>query len=428
MQIPHQIKLLALCILVIFLLPINAFADAAPTSSPSMTFKTGVTLFQKQDYTNALASFYQAKELGFDKPALMYNIGVCHYKLGHYGEAEEAFIITASNPKMAPIAFYNLALVAMARGNNDKALSLLSKVINSTSDIKLHSLARNAMDHIKETQKNKLFAYGSVGVGYDDNVILTAASDSISGSGKEDGFTEFTAFTGGPFLGGTYQNGMQFQAGGYFLKYFDLSSYDTSAINLGTSYRKKISAWRVEGGGNYTFTLLDGEKLEQVPTVDLIAMYTFQTKQSLRFHYQLGYFDMLHPDYDYLAGWRHWANAAFVLPVNKTKLRFGYTLEVNDRDDSESSPTRHQVEANIEYYPTTKLVLYGSAAYRKSSYDMSTTLDRSDDQYTCIGRLRFILANRWELNGEYRYTDNQSNYIAYDYQRNLFQLTLGRNF
>lgn len=424
----HKNKWIAMFIGIILFLPNNASAEASSVNSPSLAFETGVTLFQEHDYAHALIYFYKAKELGFDKPALSYNIGVCHYKLEQYREAKDAFSITAQAQKMAPLAFYNLALVAMASKNYEEALSWLSKVINGTNDIKLRSLALASMDHIKEIQKNKVFTYGSVGAGYDDNVILTAGSASASSSGKEDGFTEFTVFAGGPFPGGNHQNGLQFHAGGYILKYFDLSSYDASVVNLGSSYRKKLSAWHIEGGGKYAFTLLDGQKLEQVPSVDLTARYTFQSRGSIRFRYQLDYFDILAPDYDYLEGWRHRTNVIFIFPIDKTRLRFGYTLELNNRDDRESSPTRHQVQASIEYTIAPKLTLYSSAAYRKSSYDMGTSVDRSDDRYFGTGRLRFVPAQKWELSIEYRYTDNQSNLKEFDYQRNLFLLDIGRNF
>ena len=37
-------------------------------------------------------------------------------------------------------------------------------------------------------------------------------------------------------------------------------------------------------------------------------------------------------------------------------------------------------------------------------------------------------SSKLQASEKYRYTDNQSNYSAYEYQRNLVLLTVGRSF
>jgi tetratricopeptide (TPR) repeat protein len=84
------------------LIPSTAYADNDSTSTGQeealRRFTEGVTLANAERYGEALEAFEAAEAMGIrgtgtDSPSgvVMHNIGMCHYRMGNYAEAEQAF-------------------------------------------------------------------------------------------------------------------------------------------------------------------------------------------------------------------------------------------------------------------------------------------------------------------------------------------------
>lgn len=93
----------------------NACADEA--------FDLGIDAFNRGSYAEAVSHFLAAQADNPDDPDLQYNLGASYYKLGRYQEARQAFLQAAEYPDMAPLAYYNLALVAARLNQPDQVRS-----------------------------------------------------------------------------------------------------------------------------------------------------------------------------------------------------------------------------------------------------------------------------------------------------------------
>ncbi|MBU0681873.1 MAG: hypothetical protein KKD73_10685 [Proteobacteria bacterium] len=417
--------LLLLCHLVI---PEALRADNLPASS---FFQAGQKSFQAQDYEQALGLFKQAQAAGLDKPALFYNIGVCAYKLGHYEEATKAFLHTATFPKMAALAYYNLAVVAEKQDDQDAALSWLHKVTTTEPrDEKLVLLAQTALSRIRSRQElsGQWTRYVALDFGYDDNVALVDYDDLGLTSDEEDSFTDIFAFIRSPLLGKSASQGPYLQGSLSWRDYTKLHEYDSGSLQMEGRYRKNAKGFRLESGAGYSYLSWDGAGYSQSPLFSLHAKHSLGDASSYGLHYEAKYYDILDSDYDYQRGWQHRASADFITQSELYRLLIGYSLEENDRHDKESSPRRHLLHAAFELHLIDHLAITVAASYRDSNYDPSGIDDRNEDRYEMSLRLGYSLSNHWELTALASRTINISTAPLYDYRRTMTSLSLGYNF
>jgi hypothetical protein len=419
---------LAFSLVVLILLNQEVRAETQPESS---AFQAGVTAFKQGNYESALDFFHQAESLGFAKPSLYYNIGVCSYKLCRYQHAEEAFRKTAAFPKMAPLAYYNLGVVAEKQSDHKQAIHWLQKSYDTAEvdDVNLRVLAANALAQIENKPAPSDWAsYVSFGLGYDDNVELVPDSDFLQTSNMDDWFLDMYLFTRRFFAGDSSSSGSYLQAGLFYLKYADLNEYDTGTADLALFYWKQAGSYQLEGGGGYYYCTIDGQSYEQSPMISLQAKRTLWPSTNLRLRYRLNYFDVLDSDYDYLSGWRH-------RPMAELSRRWGnyygylaYTLELNDRDDEDYSPTRHLFGAGVDMKPLDNIGINVYAGYRSSHYDIASFDDRDEQRFDAMLNLTYFLVNGWEISCKVEYTDNESDDDSYDYTRNAVTLYFARPF
>ena len=330
---------------------------------------------------------------------------------------------------MAPLAYYNLGIVAIQQTDLENAKYWLTKSYEQAEDENLRYLAETALARIEERKPQSLLEkYISVGLGYDDNVELLVNSETLETSSEGDTFADLFAFFRLPLTGAIPTHGSFMQTSLSYLKYFDLDEYDIGYANLELMYRKKSGRVQWEGGGGYGYTIIDGNSYEQSPGGTIQATIPFMTAESLRFRYRLHYLDIFDSDYDYLAGWRQQALAEISRSVSKYKAYLAYTLELNDRDDEDYSPTRHSIAAGLilKYFKDIDISLYFS--YRDSSYDIDNTEDRDDHRIDTRVNFTYFLENGWEVSGKYQYVDNDSNYSSYDFTRNVVTLSVARFF
>jgi len=416
-----------LAIVLLFIgLPLKAEVTQQPAAESA--YQAGMQSFQHGHYEKALLSFQAALDNGLDRPALHYNLGVCHYRLEHYPEAATAFKKAATMPAMAPLAHYNLGLVAMRQRNYQQARQWFTLAGNETGDEKLRMLTEKALAEVEIFYPTAWLRYGSIGLGHDDNVTLSAETGAPPASGQEDGFSEFMALFTGPVAGGSRLQGWQAQANFYYLKYFDLTDFDTGLGNLGLSYRKPLAQSVLEGGGNYTYTLLDGQGYEQLPALYLSVVRHLSEDTSIKARYDLGYLDLLTEEADLLSGWRHRLLLEASHKWPRLRTTFGYILELNDRDDPDYSPTRHTLSGSADFTLTQSLILQAGFSYRTSTFELTSLPDRDEDKSTSRVRLVYNVRKAWEISGEYQYINNSSSDASYSYTRNLALISLARFF
>lgn len=418
----------------IWAVPCLAEEAVSESHGAARFFQSGVEASRRGVHDQALGYFLDARAEGMTGPALYYNIGVCFYKLERYMEAEESFRKTAEFPATASLAHYNLGLIFLKQSDNKRAAHWFHRAYSGSQNEKLRLLAAAALDLIQRQQKEddgkiSWAQYASLGLGYDDNVELLTQTETSQTSGQGDFFTEILGHIGGSFRGSPPGSSVHLHINAYLLHYFDMGDYDISSVSLGLLYKKKTDKFQLEGGGEYAYTLLDNQSFEHIPTMSLQVKYPLQVFRSLlRFRYRLSYLDILDSDYEYLAGWRQQMLAESAWKWSGYSASIGYVLEVNSRDDSDYSPTRHSVKGAFSIRPISKMKVSFSGGYRKSDYDISGGVDRDEERFRADVRFSFYLNKHWELNGEYQHTENDSNFEEYNYTRNMVILSVGRRF
>lgn len=423
-----KLRILYLTLLFIISLPLASEAKGS-TEQVATQFRSAVQLFKEGNYEQALQLFLKAKSLGMEKGSLYYNVGVCYYKLSLFDEAEQAFRKTASFPEMAPLAYYNLGIIALKQSEQEKAEYWLMQSYNKTDDEKLRLLAKTALNRIDKKEDLSLWErYLSMGLGYDDNVELYINSETLESSDQGDNFIDFFLFLRRPLSGSTATTGPVFQSSLSYLKYFELNEYDIGNINLGLMYRNKVQNIQLESGGEYSFTLIDGDSYEQSPGFKIQAIYPVNTSHAFRFRYRLNYLDIIDSEYDYLSGWRHRASAEISRRVSQYKAHLAYTLELNDRDDENYSPTRHTFAAGLILRHFENVDISFFISHRESCYDIEYAKDREDDRIDTSINLTYFFRDGWEVSGKYQHIDNDSNYSSYDFTRNVITFSVARFF
>lgn len=413
------------------LIHIHGVAGPASAQDGSSLFALGRNAFQAKEYGQALAYFRQAEEAGNRKMALYYNIGVCAYKEGLLDLARSSFLKVSQSPKMAAIANYNLGLICLREDNPEAARAHFTTALQLAKDEKSRLLAQAGLAKTgqnNEPQSLATLKYFSFGLGYDDNVLLTSDTDTIAASDSNDSFSEVLFFMK-KYLGqSSYSKQLRVQGSIYSLKYFDLNEYDIGSGNMGLFYRTPFRTWQFESGLDYTYTLQDNTKFEQIPTANLQLKKYIAENTYLQLRYRLSYFDMLDPDYDYLSGWRQRYEAKCVSFLDALRLAAEYRFEHNDRDNDDYSYLRHRFRLAANYTLNNTWELGASVSLRKSETDYAAGQHRKDDRIISKASLLYNISKNWVATLDYQYTDNDSNLDSNDYHRNLLTLSLSTSF
>lgn len=419
------------CLALLLCLMVPAPARAVQDGAASAFFAAGKKSFQAGDFADALAFFQQARAAGLDKPALFYNLGVCHYRLGHYDEANQAFLRTASLPAMAALAYYNLGVVAEKQGDRQAAITWLQKVAARAgkADGALVLLSRAALRRLQAGAEpgRDWTPYVALGLGYDDNVALVDQDELTTTSDEEDGFVDAFAFLRSPVLVPAVGQDLSLHGSLSWRDYTDLHAYDTGSLRLEGRYRLKADSLDLAGGLGYSYLSWDHAGYSQGPLFNLQTTGALSDAAAWRLRYEAKYHDIIMADYEGLQGWQHRATAEVFTTATDHRLLLGYTFEENNRQDNDLSPRRHLLTASLEMHPVDRFALTLGLSYRDSAYRHAGP-DRTEDRYEGSLLLSYALSAKWELSGHYSHTINISSSPLHDFRRTVTSLSLGYFF
>jgi tetratricopeptide (TPR) repeat protein len=405
-------------------------------ASPDSPFQRGLEAFRAGNYTAARDHFEAARQAGMDKPALYYNLGAVYYRLGQYRKARKAFARLTDEPGSAALAHYNLGLVARKLDDPATARRHFRIASRTSDDPKIQRLAREALG--REEESDPLAGVASVGLGYDDKVILDPG-EIVGSSDTDDFFVE--ALAGGSYqLRGSREQGLQLKGSVYHLDYFDIDAFDQTFLRLGPEWDTPVGDWAIDLAAYGDLIYLDGEPFEWIATGEVDGTRPLAGDHALRLRYRLSYLDGQSP-FGYLTGIRHRAEAEWRYDDGTREARAGYELEYNDREDfSEAgtftsvSPTRHELElrAGREWAQVWEAEV--RATYRFSRYhDAHVASDgtaTTREETRLRARAAISRELPWELRAfaEFQFTDNDSNIDFYDYTANVYTIGLERYF
>jgi hypothetical protein len=419
-------------------------APALGWSDTSDPYPQAIAAFKAGDFEEARDLFTEAYAAGRSGPRLLFNLGVVHFKLGEYDKARASFELLVSDAQWGTLAEYNLGLIADASGDAEAAQRHYRTVYQRADSPKLRGLASSRINGMSVTAADEGRWYGSfaTGAGYDDNVVL-ANDDALQAiSDEDDYFAEVSGATGG-FISGDYQNGWAVDLDGYYRFYQDLNDFDFGSAGAGTNYNRMVGKWHLQAGGRVGGQFAGGEHFTSNGTARFRAYRGFDTF-GVRISNDAEYVDGA-SDYDYLTGWRNRLTTELLRTSADTRLRLGYQLELNDRDDLVTadeffnySPTRHQLFAEGTFNLSDRFTVLTRAAFRKSDYDDDNVMDdgqgnavigkRDDNRISATLGLSYRVTKHWYAFGEYVYTDIDADLETFSYENNQMMVGIRSDF
>ncbi len=233
-------------------------------------FAEARTAFEAEDFSKARALFERALAAGMQGPAIHYDIGAAAYLGGDLPRAESAFREVARTPSMAPLAYYNLGLVAQDRHDEREAREWFERTLQEYPHERLAQLASQRLAELPEARAPGAWSYYSRGgAGYDDNVSLRSTSIESSPSGQEDTYAEL-------IFAGSYSFGAwRVDTGAAMLEYTKLDEYSQSVLSLGAARSFGLGDWYFELGAYGSQLSLGGDVYESDVAAGLQAVRTF---------------------------------------------------------------------------------------------------------------------------------------------------------
>lgn len=143
---------------------------AADTVAAQVAFDNANTAFRNGDYSAALAGYNEALTNGKDSSRLFYNMGLAHYHLGQYSQAQWAYTQAAKDDSMAALANYQLGVLANREGDKRSAEKWFKRSRAEAASPKLRLLSLRSLETIRASQPHFESAFAA-GFGHDTNAF-----------------------------------------------------------------------------------------------------------------------------------------------------------------------------------------------------------------------------------------------------------------
>ncbi|MBS3805194.1 MAG: outer membrane beta-barrel protein [Oleiphilaceae bacterium] len=430
-------------------LPLPADDSATANTAPDarVLINKGVAAFNEGELERARLLLERARAAGVDSASLQYNMGVLYYRMELYDRARKAFqsLLGSSHQDLA---LYNLGLVAKAAGQNAVAQRYFERVADQAGQDKLRKLARLALQQTGAASARRWVIFASLGGGYEDNLALlpeTAPSD-IS-----DSFNEALLVGNGAVWSPASDKGrsdsLDLSGSVYRRHYHSEEEFSNDALQLGAAWVSRGEDDRAEVGLQQSYFRIGGDSREFQTTLAInyrrrhcrgdsvtdrcgltfevarvTAFETFEGYEGMR--YRLGGFYQHYGD--------TWEASARV------------RLEDNDRDDIAEggqfvslSPRRYEFGLGFRYTGWANLSVGPELGYRYSDYadpnqrpeaEGRDSGSRIDHRYSAGIRAIYDLSADWSITAEGTYRENDSSLQQFDYDNQVYQLSLGYLF
>ncbi len=403
-------------------------------------FQNGINAFRAADHERALEHFQTAHDHGVRTPTLFYNLGATHFQLGNFDESYAAFQQIGSDAEWGALAQYNMGLVEERRERSRSARVHFQAAYDRADAGRVRQLAAAKLEaHAPVARTSDEVGWvglTSFAAGYDDNVLLTDDGSTLGFSDDEDFFFELFGVAS-RYVSGDMANGVRVDLAGYYRAHADLDDFDVGAVSAGLAHTRDVGAWQLEGGVRGDLQFAGSDHFTSRGTLRLQAIRHLGTA-TLRLRNESSYVDGA-SGFDHLSGWQNQSSIELARSWRGLRLRGGYELELNDRDDiqgditfSSFSPTHHRLfaDARIDVSRRTEVEL--RVEQRWSRYqdanvlfvDEDTLIEVKRDAERLRARMRasFRPAAAWAVFAEYQYTDNDADIDRFAYESSQVML------
>jgi tetratricopeptide (TPR) repeat protein len=387
----------------------RAWADDAEALSH---FAEARAAFDAEDFSKARVLFEQALATGMDGPAIHYNIAAASYLGGDLPRAEREFREVARTPSMAPLAYYNLGLVALELRDERGARDWFQRTIQESPDERLVELASQRLAELPEPRASGAWSYYTRGgVGYDDNIALRSIEGAVTGN--EDSYVEL-------IFGGNYSIGpWHIDTGGGIIEYMSQDQFSQSSFSVGGARGFSLDNWYFELGVYGAQFSLGGEVYEQDVAAAAQVMRRFYGGSRLRAQIRASSVDGK-SDFSGLTGERQEFGLYYDWGLKSWRFGAHARAEINDSEDAVFGSRWIQLGAEARYSWSPMWGLTAIAALRRIHHPaQSETLDSwNDNRATVQVGITRALWRHAQLFVRYEHQRNDSPVVGYDYERN----------
>jgi len=442
------------CVILSLLMMANANAELEQDY-----FNAGVQASSKGDHSAALRHFKKAKQEGMDTAILKYNMAVSYYRLQEYENARRIFLDLTDVSAFEQRAYFNLGLIANKQRDESAAIRWFQRAYRNVGSKQIQALAKEALGRLGGSpRKIRRFDSGWTGfisssLVYDSNVTLVN-NDLLGVTNQNDTAMDISA-SAGSWLKGNVNNGVRMVFGASLQKYGKLSQNDYSQLNARVVRYGLLGDWKMRIGGNWNEVYFSGSEYQRVISASVRSRRALSENNQLHLRYRLSRIQATDSAFDYLDGWRHQLRAGIQLRNGKDRVRYYYQLELNDRKDfvrkvkvinndgtiSDAissfvsySPMRHTLRATGWWELNSNWQARLDARYRYGLYNDSNILNggfierRADSQIRLSAQIGRKFSRYWDVNGQYLYTNNDSNVDRRSYDRSVIKLEVVRSF
>jgi Tfp pilus assembly protein PilF len=460
---------------------LNEFSSAA-TLKPDLVeiqYYLGLTYTQLANNKKALESFKTVISLDPTYPRVHYDLGVTYYRLVNYKKALNAFEkAEKQEPKRAMIYYFKAHIlylqnkfseslpyftrageldpglrqtihffrgVALLRLNQFKdSEHELQTCLDLDPESELGSAATHYLETIKERDTisvKKWSLNASLGYQYDDNVVLesddTNSATRVSGEGDSravlfvDG--EYRFIQSLPWIMGVRYT--FYQSIHSRLHDYDIQDHQGTLFGSYQGQFKNIP-YMFQLDYTYDNTLLDEKRYREAHGFTATLNLQLSSKLLTQIQYRLQEKDFHYDDFHHTANRDGINNLVGITQYlylfdDRGFLRVGYFYDNDSTNGSNWDYDGYKVLAGLRFPFLYETIIDTELQYYQQEYDNNDFFfnhSRRDEEYTYNFS---IYRNVYKsLDASFRYTriDNGSNVDFYDYDRNIYSLTLSVRF
>lgn len=402
-------------------------------------FQLGIIYYKREVYNDALSWFIGAEKTEPDRGMTYYYQGLINHKQGNYEKTPPLFLKAMGLTKEVSLtSHYYSAISYYKRGILEEAEEEFNETIRLEPE---SDIARSSKEYIEEIERAKKGPKRwdlslSLSLQYDTNVVLEPADSALSAQIARNQDLRSVAFLRGGYRfirGGPWNLGANYSFYSSLQK--DLSDFNTISHDIlfysyysGQGYQARIQ---------YDFNpiAVDNNRYLSSHTINPMLNITYGARYitQVSYRYQLKDFkdSQKFPTNSERDGVNNLIGLTQIIlfPDKNGNLRIGYAFDSDSTDGPDWDYNGHKIIAGLGFPMIKKIVLDLLVEYNKKMYDnpnnLSPSGDRRDDTYKTytIGISRefrdYLTAAL-----QYLYSKNDSNITVFEYNRNIYSLTI----
>ena len=403
-------------------------------------FELGETYYQLGRFKEALDKLSLAAELGIKPASANFLSGLALARLGKTDLAVAAFTRAKElDPDVAQAADLQIGLALLQGKKQEEGERVLREVFVTDPNSELGRFAGDYLDSIKkrEAAARPLKLAVHLDYSHDDNVILMP-SDESAASGVTGESDEKSALN----LSASYDvklgdnRAVKFNYSAYYLQHANLASYDVVSHTMSVVPSRFTDKGFYKVSLSYNHTWVDDS--DYMATSTIAPDYTFSPIEGhiavVAVEYKIK--ELLQPpigsdeDRDATA-WGASVAWRYLFAENRGLVGLGYSYSAEDTDGVNWNNESHKASLTIAspFTEHTSVSASGEGIYQRyENIHTSFSKKRAELTYALSAVISYAYSDTIDIRPHYTYTMAESNIAVYDYEKNVYGLSIDGRF